>query len=281
MKHFEFNWTTKDDLTLFAQGWDPDIDPLGVVCLVHGLGEHSGRYAHLGEVLTTSGYALMAFDLRGHGKSQGKRGHSPSNEAYMDDITHLLAEAAQRYSNLPSFLYGHSLGGILVLYYALHRRPNLTGVIASAPGLRTVLETQKLKIFFARVMGTFLPGLSMPSGLDPATISSDPSVVQDYINDPLVHDRATLGFAKNTLQAIGWTFEHASEFPLPLLLMHGTGDKIAFPEGSQEFAKLVPGDCTIKLWDGLSHEIHNEPEKGEVIAYLLEWLTKKRGNARG
>lgn len=279
MKHFEFDWKTKDDLTLFGQGWEPEIKSQAVVCLVHGLGEHSGRYAHLGEVLTASGYALLAFDLRGHGKSQGRRGHSPSIEAFIDDIAHLLVEANQRYSNLPCFLYGHSLGGILVLNYALRRKPNLTGVVASAPGLRTALESQTTKVFFARVMGSLLPGLTIPSGLDPETISRDPAVVQDYINDPLVHDRLSLGLAKNLLQAIGWIFEHAGEFPVPLLLMHGTGDKLAFPAGSQEFASLVPGDCTIKLWDGLSHEIHNEPEKGEVIAYLVGWLNNKRNNA--
>ena len=279
MKHFEFDWKTKDDLTLFGQGWEPEIKSQAVVCLVHGLGEHSGRYAHLGEVLTASGYALLAFDLRGHGKSQGRRGHSPSIEAFIDDIAHLLVEANQRYSNLPCFLYGHSLGGILVLYYALRRKPNLTGVVASAPGLRTALESQTTKVFFARVMGSLLPGLTIPSGLDPETISRDPAAVQDYINDPLVHDRLSLGLAKNLLQAIGWIFEHAGEFPVPLLLMHGTGDKLAFPAGSQEFTSLVPGDCTIKLWDGLSHEIHNEPEKGEVIAYLVGWLNNKRNNA--
>lgn len=279
MKHFEFDWKTKDDLTLFGQGWEPEIKSQAVVCLVHGLGEHSGRYAHLGEVLTASGYALLAFDLRGHGKSQGRRGHSPSIEAFIDDIAHLLVEANQRYSNLPCFLYGHSLGGILVLNYALRRKPNLTGVVASAPGLRTALESQTTKVFFARVMGSLLPGLTIPSGLDPETISRDPAVVQDYINDPLVHDRLSLGLAKNLLQAIGWIFEHAGEFPVPLLLMHGTGDKLAFPAGSQEFTSLVVGDCTIKLWDGLSHEIHNEPEKGEVIAYLVGWLNNKRNNA--
>jgi alpha-beta hydrolase superfamily lysophospholipase len=101
--------------------------------------------------------------------------------------------------------------------------------------------------------------------------------VRIYQSDPLVHDRATLGMARNLMQAIPWAFEHACDFEVPLLLMHGTGDQIAFDKGSQEFASLTSCDCTLMLWDGLYHEIHNEPEKEQVFAFLLEWMEKERG----
>lgn len=275
MSHYENSWLTEDGLRLFHQGWEPETGVKAVVCLVHGLGEHSGRYAHLAEQLNQAGYALVTFDLRGHGKSQGPRGHTPSFEAFMADITQFLKQAAGRHNEKPLFLYGHSLGGILVLNYVLRRKPRLAGVIATGPGLRTALEKQRLKITFARIMGRLVPTLSLPSGLDAGMLSHDQAIVRAYRSDPLVHDRATLHMANQTLASIPWAFEHAHEFSLPLLLMHGTGDQLAYWEGSQEFASRVNGQCSLKLWDGLYHEIHNEPEQGEVFAYLIDWLDER------
>jgi acylglycerol lipase len=276
MKHFETSWQTIDGLLLYAQGWEPETEPVAVVCLVHGLGEHSGRYAHLAAFLNQSGYSVMSFDLRGHGKSGGARGHSPSFEYFMNDIDLLMQAALSQYPGKTRFLYGHSLGGILVLNYALRRKPQVAGVIATGAGLRTVLEEQTAKVAFAKSVGAVLPRLSLPSGLDATMISHDPEVVRVYQSDPLVHDRATLGMAKNTFQAISWAFDHCSEFDIPLLLMHGTDDQIAYARGSQEFAGLVGCDCTLKLWDGLYHEIHNEPEKDQVFAFMLKWMEERR-----
>jgi alpha-beta hydrolase superfamily lysophospholipase len=258
-------------LNLYAQAWSPE-SPQGVVCLVHGLGEHSGRYAHVADRLNTAGYAVLASDLRGHGKSAGQRGHAPSMEAFMKDIDLLLEEAKRRYPHQPRFLYGHSLGGILVLNYTLRRRPELAGVVATSSGLRTALELQKGKIALVKLLGSVMQKQTIASGLDAATISRDPEVVKKYLSDPLVHDKITFGMAKALSEAIPWVFAHASEFKVPLLLMHGTADQLAFPAGSKEFASLVHGDCTLKLWEGLYHETHNEPEKDEVLAYMVGWL---------
>ncbi|MBN2547876.1 MAG: lysophospholipase [Anaerolineales bacterium] len=275
MKHFESTWNTQDNLSLFVQGWEPEPEPKAVICLVHGLGEHSGRYAHVAETYTEAGYAVLSFDLRGHGKSGGQRGHTPSFEAFMQDIDLLFQEASQRYPAKPQFLYGHSLGGILVLNYALRRKPKLEGVIATSSGLRTALEEQKSKVAFAKIAGSLLPSMSLVSGLDPAAISRDPAVVEAYRQDALVHNKVTLGMAKALTETISWAFAHAPEFALPLLLVHGSGDALAYPKGSQEFAKLVKGEVTLKIWEGLSHETHNEPEKAEVLAYNLGWMDSK------
>jgi alpha-beta hydrolase superfamily lysophospholipase len=271
MKHEEFSFHTKDGLNLYAQSWSPD-SPEGVICLVHGLGEHSGRYVYVADLLNKAGYAVLASDLRGHGKSEGLRGHTPSIDAFMKDIDLLLEEAKRRYPHQPRFLYGHSLGGILVLNYTLRRRPELAGVVATSSGLRTALELQKGKIVLVKLLGSVMPKQTIASGLDAATISRDPEVVKKYLSDPLVHDKITFGMAKALSDAISWVFAHASEFTVPLLLMHGTADQLAFPAGSKEFASLVHGDCTLKLWDGLYHETHNEPEKDEVLAYMVGWL---------
>lgn len=272
METCTWNWKTSDGLQMYSQGWTPKGKPKAVLCLVHGHGEHVGRYAHVGAALTEKGYALLGFDLRGHGKSQGPRGHTPTFEAYMLDIDYFLNESAKRYPNKPHFLYGHSLGGILVLNYALRRKPQVAGVISTAAGLRTALEEQTFKVLLARVLGTLLPTVAIPSGLDPNTLSRDRKVVEAYINDPLVHNRITLGFGKIMLSVLPWTLEHAHEFPVPLLIMHGANDMLGYPRGSQEFASLVPKNCTLKLWDGLYHEIHNEPEKDKVFKLMTDWL---------
>lgn len=272
MKSSEWNWNSRDGLKMYAQSWEPEKNIKAVVYLVHGLGEHSGRYAHVGGMFANAGFALAGFDLRGHGRSGGPRGHIPSFEAFMDDIAGFEKQGEERFANLPRFLYGHSLGGILVLNYVLRRKPDFKGVISTGAGLRTALEEQKGKVLMARVLGTLLPGVAIPTGLDATTISRNQDVVEAYVNDPLVHDRMSLGFGKSMLSAIQWAFEHAPEFSLPLLIMHGTADKLGYPRGSEEFAGLVPQDCTLKLWDGLYHELHNEPEQAEVFAFIIDWM---------
>lgn len=272
MQNFTTAWRSGDGIELFAQGWQPVGDPKAVVCLLHGLGEHSGRYAHVAEALTAVGYALLTFDLRGHGRSSGKRGHFANFEVVLDDVDRLLQEAETRYPGKPRFLYGHSLGGLLVLYYTLLRKPVLAGVISSGPALRSSLEQQKAKIAIARVLSAFLPAVGIPTGLDAAGLSHDPQVISAYRADPLVHGLGTPAFATGTLKAIAYIFEHAGEFDVPLLLTHGTDDPIAYAAGSREIAGCVGQGCTLKLWEGMFHETHNEPEKAKVLAYLVDWL---------
>lgn len=273
MSHQEMTWKAFDGVELFAQAWEPTVvSRRAVLCLVHGLGEHSGRYAHVAEAFGKEGYILLGFDHRGHGRSGGARGHVSSSEDFMKDIDLLLEQARIRYPGLPILLYGQSLGGILVLHYGLKRRPALKGVIAASPGLHTSLEEQTVKIFTVNLLGSLLPGTTLPSGLNPAEISRDTGVVEKYIHDPLVHDKITLGLGKIMLGMNKWTLTHAGEFPLPLLLLHGKSDKIAYPSGSTEFAAALKQNCTLALWDGAYHELHNEPEKAEVFKTMTMWI---------
>ena len=278
MKHFDDKWQDQEGTTFFVQGWEPENgNPKALVVLVHGLGEHTGRYAHVGKALTRAGYALAGFDLRGHGKSGGPRGHAPSLEAYMQDIRQFFSLMEQRYYTIPRFLYGHSLGGLLVLIYAIQYGAGLKGVVATEPALRSSLQEQKAKIALVRLLGSLAPTMTLPSGLDAATISRDPAVVEAYRKDPLVHDRTSLGFGKAALNAIDLCFARAGDFPAPLLIMHGTGDKLNYFSGSEDFAGLVSEagrDVTLRLWNDLYHEIHNEPEKEEVFQFMIEWLDK-------
>jgi len=273
MRHFETSWKARDGLDIFTQGWEPTVlVPKAVICLVHGLGEHAGRYAHVAEAFGKEGYILFGADLRGHGRSGGPRGHISSIEDFMQDIDVLFEQARLRYPGLPLFLYGHSLGGIQVLHYGLTRKPNVKGVIATSSGLHTAIEAQAVKVMMAKVLGSLLPTVAIASGLDPKTISRDEKVVQTYLKDPLVHDKISLGFGKVMIGVTTWTLAHAGEFSLPLLLMHGKADELAFPSSSTEFAAPLKDKCTLVLWEDAYHELHNEPEKEEVFKTMTLWM---------
>lgn len=273
MKHTELRWKSNDGLDIFAQVWEPDvIQPKAVVCLVHGLGEHSSRYAHVADAFGKEGFILFTSDLRGHGRSGGLRGHYSSAEDFLQDIDNLFVHARTRYPGLPLFLYGHSLGAIQVLHYGLVRKPDVKGVIATSAALHSELEKQPVKVFLANALGSVIPTTLLATGLDANAISRDPKVVQAYINDPLVHGKASLGFGKITLHVTKWNLKHSAEFSCPLLLMHGKADAIAFPSSSIEFAAPLKDKCTLVLWDGGYHELHNEPEKAEVLKTMTLWM---------
>ena len=229
MKHTEFKLKTFDGLSLFGQNWQPENHPKAVIYLVHGMGEHSGRYVHVADRLTKAGYIIFAFDLRGH----------------------------------------------LVLNYVLRRKPELKGAVTTGPWLRLAFEPPAFKVILAKVTNQIWPSFSQISGLDTKAISRDPEVVRAYENDPLGHDHISARMFIGVYQAGQWSLEHASELPIPLLLMHGGDDKLSSVKASREFADKVTEKCTLKILDGLYHEIHSEPEKEEVFKFLIDWLDKK------
>ncbi len=278
MKKDEWTWTSKDDLEIKAQSWAPDKKAKAVVCLVHGLGEHSSRYANVGKAFADAGFALVGFDLRGHGKSSGQRGHFPSLDALMDDIHRHIQRGNEIYPDMPTLLYGHSLGGLLVLNYATYHKHSLTGVIVTGAGLRSPVLEQKAKITLSKILGGLLPTVTIPTGLDANGISRDEDVVHAYKEDPFVHEIVTLSAARVGVGAVERAFTHAAEFSTPLLMMHGTADPLTYPRGSQEFSDLVPTDCELKLWDGLYHELHNEPEQDEVFVFMIDWMNSQLKN---
>ncbi len=271
--HYAGSWRTADGCQLYAQGWGPAGARRGVVCLVHGLGEHSGRYAHVAAALAAAGYTLVAFDLRGHGRSEGVRGHTPSYAALMDDIDEFLAKAAADFPGSPRFLYGHSLGGSLALNYVLRRRPRLAGVVATSPLLRTAFAPPGWKLTAGKLMYKMRPAFLMPNGLDLSGLSHDPAVARAYTADPLCHDRVSAQLALDMLAGGEYALAEAAGFPLPLLLMHGNSDPITSCAASRQFAAALPPErCTYREWDGCYHELHNELQQGEVLAAVIAWL---------
>jgi alpha-beta hydrolase superfamily lysophospholipase len=262
--------------TLYGRRWLPEGEPIAAVGLVHGLGEHGGRYDHVAAALTAAGYAVFAFDLRGHGRSGGRRGDTRFGPC-MDDIDRLLADAADAVPGKPRFLYGHSLGGLLVLTYGLRRRATaLAGIVSSGAALRSPLREQRMKVTAARLLAPVVPWLTMPTGLDSDLISRDPAVVSAYCADALVHDQASVAFARDAIAAGDAGLAGAGSFTTPSLILHGGADRLTLPEGSRRFAGAAPGDCRLIVYDGLYHEIHNEPEQGEVLADIVAWLDGHR-----
>jgi len=272
MAQYEFNKKAFDGLSLYFQGWQTSQAQKGVICLVHGLGEHSGRYYLWAEWLNQAGYSVLSYDLRGHGKSDGLRGHVTSYEDYLNDTDMLLDEAKNKNAGSPCFLYGHSLGAIIAAYYVLRRKPHLPGVILSGLSTNTALQQQKGKVMLAKLIGSIMPKFTMKSGLVPSTLSKDPEIVTRYVNDPLIHDAVTASWGKSSITVIDWINQHASEWTLPVLVMHGEIEQLGFADGSREFASKIKGDCTLKIWQGLVHEIHNEPENKQVFDFLCQWL---------
>jgi len=266
-----YNFQTFDGLTLVGREWRPEERPRAVVGLIHGLGEHCGRYCHVAERFIKEQIALIAFDLRGHGRSEGQRGDAPSFEAYMRDLDEFQQQIEARFNKTPCFLYGHSMGGLLLLNYLIRRQPKILGAVSSAAGLHTPLTRQKAKMALVQTLSWLTPKLAIPSGLDANAISRDQAVVQRYKTDPLVHDLVTLRMAQATIPAIDFVFEHADQIGVPLLILHGTADRLTYASGSEALAGRVH-QAKLILFEGLAHELHNEPEKEAVFQTVLEWM---------
>jgi len=277
MTHREFAWQTTDGLRIFGQAWQPDADDAkAVICLVHGIGEHSGRYEYLATSLNQAGYVVLSFDLRGHGKSEGKRGHAASFDALMNDIAHLVAEAEALYPQLPVFIYGHSMGGNLVLNFVLRRQPRLSGAIVTGPMLRLLLHTPWWRMLFGRIMYVIFPSFTASNGVRSRDLSRDTQVVEDYEHDPLVHDRVSAQLGIDTYEAGLWALDHADQLSLPLLLMHGGEDHLTSPEASREFANRAGDLCTLVIWPEMFHEVHKALEKEQVFHCAVQWIEDHR-----
>ncbi len=271
MIHSTFTWKSAGK-TLFGQQWTPDTAPKAVMILVHGHGEHSGRYAHLARYLDAHGIAVLAYDHFGHGKSEVKRGHVPSYEAVMTSITEMLARAASTFPGVPRFLFGHSMGGNFVANYALFHSPDVQGVILSAPWLRLAFAPKPLDVWLAKIMVHLYPSFTQSTKLDATAISRDPAEVKRYVDDPMIHDKISPVLFLRTYEAGLRALAHAATFPYPLLLAHGTADRITSFEASREFAAKIAGEVTFQPWEGLFHEMHNEPEQQEVMTSYKDWM---------
>lgn len=273
MKHSEFNFTSHK-MRLFGQYWQPETVK-AVVVLVHGFGEHSSRYADfVVPRLLKNGYAVVSYDNVGHGRSEGKRGHCPGYDALLDILQLLIDRAKGLYPGSPMFLYGHSMGGNLVINHTLRNKPDIKGAVASSPYLRLAFDPPKWKLVLGKLLLGIAPGITMPSGLDSNAISRDQAEVKKYNEDPLVHDKVSPMFSFPIMEAGEWAIENASGLQRPMLLIHGTADELIDHNGSKEFATNTPL-ADLVLFEGGYHELHNDLEREKALKTIIDWLDSK------
>lgn len=274
MEHSEGTFSGFGGLPLYYQHWGPAGEPRAVLVIVHGFGEHSGRYMNVVNHLVPKGYAVYALDQRGHGRSPGPRGYIHSWEEFREDVRAFVRRVAEMGPNRPLFLMGHSMGGLIVLEYALHYPEGLKGVIASAPALAQVGVSPAL-MTLARLLSRILPRFAMNTGLDATSISRDLEVVATYQADPLVHSIGTARLGTEMTKAMLWTQEHAREWQRPLLILHGGADRLVPPQGSRRFLENVPiADKEYREYEGGYHEPHNDIHRAQVLADLEHWLER-------
>lgn len=274
MEKIDFSWDTPNKESIYARVWMPDLPVKAVVILIHGIGEHIGRYENVAQMFNDNQYAFIGADLIGNGKSGGQRGHVDSFDNFLDIIDHLLTEADSRFPGIPIILYGHSLGGSLVLSYAMKRNPSVAGIIASAPGLE-VTKVPLLKVLVGKLMVSVYPRFSMTNSLDVSGLSRDPSVVQDYVNDPLVHPYVSVRLGLDLLSLGKWLQENGKTIDMPLLIVHGEKDRLVNITGTRNFARQYKGDLTFIEFPGGYHELHNDLEKEDLFSKMLDWISTK------
>ncbi len=272
IEHREAQFRSEDGLELFEQSWFPE-SPRGVVALVHGYAEHSSRYEPVAVHLARSGYAAHTFDLRGHGRSEGKRCFVRAFDDHLNDLSILLERTRHRWPDAPAFLLGHSMGGLIAALFSFGRSSQLSGMILSAPSVMLGSDFSPLKIRTLSLLGRMLPRL--PSARFPSgSISRDPEVVESYRTDALVFQgRVPARTASEIVRAIRRVQAGMERIDLPLLVMHGGGDLVADVEGSRQLhARARSQDKSFKIYDGFYHEIMNEPERERVLADITAWL---------
>jgi alpha-beta hydrolase superfamily lysophospholipase len=269
-----------DGVELFWRGWQAQVTH-GVIVLIHGLADHSARYIELGQLLAHNGWAVYAVDLRGHGQSSD--GHQPGRvhvdhfSDYANDVSAMISYAKQRHPGFPVVILGHSMGGLISLTYALNHPDDLDGAVLSSPALGTHPDARPPAILnlLVRLLVRIKPRMLFPSDLDNNAISRDPEVVRAYIDDPLVSEKVSARWYVEITQAIEDIQGRAAELKIPTLLMQSGDDRLVDPSAAPLWAKNVPtGLLKLVVWDGLFHEMFNEPEKGKVYACVLEWLSK-------
>ncbi len=275
MSHQTGSFTGSGDLELFYQRWRAGGQAQATLVIVHGFGEHSGRYEYLVERLLSESCCIYAFDLRGHGHSPGPRGHVRSWAQFREDLRRFLRMVEAMEAPAPLYLMGHSLGGLIVLECALRGLLGLRGIIASGPALGRPPVPAWL-LMAAGVISRIWPGLSFQVPLDPSKLSRDPEVVKGYKEDPLVHSRASARLGAEMQAARNWTMAHAREFPFPLLLLQGGADRLAPPEASRTFyGRILLRDKELRVYRNGYHELHNDIHKEQVLEDLWAWIQKR------
>ena len=245
--------------------------PKAVLVIIHGFGEHAGRYQHMMEHLAKQGIASLSIDLEGHGKSGADRGVCKSYEILHADVTLALSEAEKLNPNVPIFLYGHSMGGGLVLNHGLTHAPKVRGYLSSAALIYPVKPVSGGLRILVKVLRKIAPKMTIPNEIVGHEVSTIPEVQALYGTDPLNHRRLGVGLAVDIVEGGEWNAANAEKWNAPLLIMHSRGDKLTQFAGSEEFASKAQ-NCTFLPLHDCEHEIHNDVSRDQVYAAMTDFI---------
>ncbi len=273
MQHMESEFTGYGDLQLYYQQWRPEGPPKAALIIVHGLGEHSGRYMNLVNKIVPDGVTVYAFDHRGHGRSAQKMvAHVNKWSEYRQDVHAFVQMVAEKEADSPLFLMGHSMGGLIVANYLLRHTDKVRGAIISAPPLGEIDVSPVLR-GVGKIMSTLKPDFAIDSGLDATGISRDTAVVAAYENDPLVHGKVSARWSTEFFKAIEWTRARAADFTLPVLMIHGEADPLVPIAGSRAFfAQISQEDKTYIAYPDGYHESLNDLHHAQAAADISNWI---------
>jgi acylglycerol lipase len=274
MVHNEYSWKTYDRISLYGQSWMPHDRPRAIINYVHGFKDHSGRFQHWAMRLVENGYGVMAIDLRGHGRSSGRRGAAAGFGSYLKDVLLLRQKAQELYDDVPHVLYGHSLGGSIVVNYLISQNYMPHAAVITSPWFTLTTRPSLFLMAFAQVARYALPGLLVRSELDPSYLSRDPNIAKEYESDPLVHN-SILPALYFDIEAHGLKASRSIyKINIPLLVMHGTDDQITSYKQTCSFVMNAGVRTTFKDWPGGYHELQNDICEKEVFSFLLQWLSR-------
>jgi acylglycerol lipase len=278
MKHIEGAFRGYKDVELYYQGWLPADIPRVILLFVHGLADHSGRFANLVNYFVPRGYLLYGFDQRGHGKSPGLKGYIEDFSYFVDDLDKFVGFIRRKHSNTRIFMIAHSVGGTVATAYSLSHQADCAGLILSGPTLQPGASVPRGLMFIAPLLSRLIPRTGLYT-IDASAISRDRSVIEAYQNDPLVYRgkiRTRLGIELlKTMKTLPAQFP---EIRLPLLILQGTDDRLSNPQGSQLlYDRTGSIDKTLKKYAGFYHEIFNEPGREKVFQDMEEWLLRLCG----
>jgi alpha-beta hydrolase superfamily lysophospholipase len=275
MRHREFTSAGIGGIDLYAQAWLPEQSPRSVVVIAHGLGEHGGRYGRLAAELVATGHAVYAVDHRGHGRSPGPRANIGRFTQLVSDYSAFVGRAARQHPDAALFLLGHSMGGAVAFASAQRLQGTLRGLVLSAPALAVESPPAGLQALMLRVMSNLSPNAGALT-IAPGEVSRDPHVVAAYQNDPLVHHKPVPArTVQELLEAMQDFPRQAAGLRVPTLVLHGTADRLVPLSAVRPVCQAIASrDKTFRYYDGLSHEVLNEPEREQVVHDLMQWLDR-------
>jgi alpha-beta hydrolase superfamily lysophospholipase len=244
-----------------------------VLLIVHGLGEHLGRYEEMATKLVNHDIAVFAYDHRGHGQSEGKKGHAESIDQFVEDLEHAMMKCRSIFLEIPIFLYGHSMGGqIVAAYLDKVKSKEISGAIISSPWILLRNTPPRWQVSLASSLSRIFPSFTLPNGLDPEQISSVKEEVHQYVDDPLIHKKISIALFSSLFFKGVALYHDAQPTMLPVLVSHGTDDQITSPEASKKYVGHLGEKASFKLWKDSRHEPHHDFEKEKVIEYYIGWI---------